>query len=57
MPSVDLNGIYISECDTKLGYKDFIFSDGWDGWSIWNVWRWNGKEYDYYKKIYNLTEE
>jgi endonuclease YncB( thermonuclease family) len=57
MPNVDINGIYMSDCSTTLGYKDFIFPDGWEEWSILNVWRWNGKEYDYYKKIYNLTEE
>jgi hypothetical protein len=47
----------MSEGVTKLGYKDFIFPDVLDGLSIWNVWRWNGKEYDYYKKIYNLTDK
>jgi hypothetical protein len=57
MPSVDISGIYMSEGVTKLGYKDFIFPDVLDGLSVWNVWRWNGKEYDYYKKIYNLTDK
>ncbi len=56
MPLVHYESIYISKNTTKSGYRDFIFQDGWGERSVWHIWRWNGRKYDFYKKIYDLTE-